>query len=122
MKHQIISDINKFKEEDIYSAMLYALYKLTQDSNYSVISELIYVLDKESFLNLCSVMGGCTITIPTIQQLTNLTKSLLLYQYINFDNMSFEEALKSLNLSSDEAKELLKSYEMVVNILNEYSK
>lgn len=122
MKPRILSDINKFKEEDIYSAMLYALYKLTKDPKYSVISELIYILNKDSFLNLCSIMGGCTITIPTIQELNNLTKSLLLYQYINIDKLSFEEALKSLNISSTEAKELIKSYETIVEVLNEYSR
>ena len=122
MKPRILSDINKFKEEDIYSAMLYALYKLTKDPKYSVISELIYILNKDSFLNLCSIMGGCTITIPTIQELNNLTKSLLLYQYINIDKLSFEEALKSLNVSSTEAKELVKSYETIVEVLNEYSR
>lgn len=116
MKQQIISDINKFKEEDIYSAMLYALYKLSNNKTYSTLSELIYILDKDNFLNLCSVLGGCTITIPTIEQLSNLTRSLLVYQYITVENKTFREACSLAGVTKED-KEVIKIYKMIVEIL-----
>lgn len=115
MKQQIISDINKFKEEDIYSAMLYALYKLSNDKTYSTLSELIYILDKDNFLKLCSVLGGCTITIPTLEQLGNLTRALLVYQY-TMENKSFIEACNLAGVENED-KEVVKLYKTIVEIL-----
>ena len=116
MKQQIISDINKFKEEDIYSAMLYALYKLSNNKTYSTLSELIYILDKDNFLNLCSVLGGCTITIPTLEQLGNLTRALLVYQYTTVNNMPFIEACNLAGVENED-KEVVKLYKTIVEIL-----
>ena len=115
MKQQIISDVNKFKEEDIYSAMLYALYKMTADKTYSTISELIYILDKDNFFKLCSVLGGCTITIPTMEQLSYLTRALLVYQYTTVNNKSFSDACKLAGVGED--KEVVKVYKTIVEIL-----
>ena len=45
---QLTRDVSKLKEDDVINVLLYAIYKLTNDPEYSAISELAYVLDKDS--------------------------------------------------------------------------
>jgi hypothetical protein len=47
--------------------------------DYMVLSELVYVLDKDNLLKLCEYFGGSTIKIPTIKELESIVYSLLLY-------------------------------------------
>lgn len=72
-------EILSVKELDIYSLILFALFKLRDIPDYLVLSELVYILDKDSLLKLCEYFGGTTIHIPTIDELESLLYSLLLY-------------------------------------------
>ena len=49
---QLTRDVSKLKEDDVINVLLYAIYKLTNDPEYSAISELAYVLDKDSLYKL----------------------------------------------------------------------
>ena len=67
------------KETDIYSLMLFAMFKLRDIPEYSSLSELVYILDKDSLLKLCEYFGGTTIKIPTIEELETLLYALTIY-------------------------------------------
>ena len=62
----INSNLNTLKERDVYSLLLFCLYKLSDIPEYSSLSELVYVMDKKNFLNFCEYFGGQTIKVPTI--------------------------------------------------------
>ena len=96
----IKSELNNLKDSDIYSLILFILFKLKDKAEYSTLSELIYILDKESLLKLCEYFGGLTITIPKIDDLENIVYALLLYTYVNIDNLSIEESIKLLSKKS----------------------
>ena len=83
----IKQNLDNLKSADIYSMILFALYKLIDIPEYSALSELAYVLDRKNLLNLCEYFGGITIKIPTIDELTELTDALLLYQYVKIDKL-----------------------------------
>ena len=85
----INKELNNLKSTNIYSLMLFAMYKLINIPEYSTLSELVYILNKDDFLNLCEYFGGTTIKIPTIHELKSLTYALLLYQYVNIDNIEY---------------------------------
>ena len=72
-------ELNNLKSQDIYSLILFALYKLREIPEYSTLSELAYIVDKENLLKLCEYFGGTTIHIPTIDELESILYSLLLY-------------------------------------------
>mgnify|MGYP000391591427 CR=1 FL=1 len=74
---QLTRDVSKLKEDDVINVLLYAIYKLTNDPEYSAISELAYVLDKDSLYKLCATFGGATIKIPPLSLFKNITKALL---------------------------------------------
>lgn len=117
----IKQELNKLKEIDVYSMMLFALYKMKDMEEYSVLSELAYVIDKQNLLNLCEYFGGLTIRIPTIDELESLLNSMMIYQYVEIDGMSYDDAVKSIGFDSSELRSIKKNYLKLCKILNNYS-
>ena len=93
----INTKLNNLKESDMWNFILFTLFKLRELPEYSAISELAYVLDKQNLINLCEYFGGLTLTIPTIDDLELTIQALLVYQYVECDHMSFEQAIQKLN-------------------------
>lgn len=118
---RVKEDLAKLNEVDSYSLILFVLYKLREVPEYSAISELAYVLDKSNLLKLCEYFGGLTIKIPTIEELEEIVHSLLLYQYVNIDNMSFEEALKLLGKRTTDIRIVKRNYNRIKEVLEQYT-
>ncbi len=119
-KNNIVAALNDLKRTDIYSAILFILYKLHDIPEYSSLSELAYILDKKSFIALLDFYGGTTIRIPTKQELTVILDTLLVYQYVTLENMTFEEALKQLNKTEYQVKDIKATYAKVAEVLQNY--
>ena len=51
----IKQELNKLKEMDVWSLMLFVLYNYQNIPEYSSISELAYILDKKNLLKLCRI-------------------------------------------------------------------
>lgn len=117
----IKNTLENLKQQDIYSLLLFAVYKLMDTNEYSSLSELVYVVDKPNLLNLCEYFGGQTIKIPTIDQLEELVYALLLYQYVHIDRMDYEEAIKLIGHESKELRGVKKSYRKLCEVLDKYS-
>ena len=117
----IKSELNNLKDSDIYSLILFILFKLKDKAEYSTLSELIYILDKESLLKLCEYFGGLTITIPKIDDLENIVYALLLYTYVNIDNLSIEESIKLLSKKSSNLDIIKSIYYDIENIMINYN-
>lgn len=113
----IKQNLEKLKEDDLYSLALFSLYKMTQVPEYSSISELAYVLDKDNLLNLCEYFGGQTLRIPTIDELENLLYAILIAQRVKVEGMSYDEALEK---SGKKDKDIKKYYLGLQEVLNNY--
>lgn len=109
-----------FKDVDIWSLMLFTLYKIKDLPEYSSISELAYILDKDNMLKLCEYFGGLTIKIPTIDELEEIVYALVLYQYVNIDGMEYDEAVKLLGEKSSNLRNIKSGYLKVCEVLNNY--
>ena len=118
---KIKTEIEKLKSIDIYSFMLFALYKIKDIPEYSALSELSYVLDKENLLKLCEYFGGVTIKIPTIEELESIVYALVLYQYVDIDKIPFEKAIKIITDSTENVKSAKLAYVQIKEILSNYS-
>jgi len=105
----------------VYSLMLFTLFKLSDIPEYASLSRMAYLLDKDSLLSLCEYFGGMTLKIPTIEELESIVYSLVLYQYVNIDNMEYEDAVKLLGCESSELRKVKSNYTKIVNILDKYS-
>ena len=117
----IKDELNSLKEVDVYSMLLFVLYKMKDIDEYSLLSELAYVLDKQNLLNLCEYFGGMTIKIPTIDELESILNSMLLYQYIEFDGMTYDDAVSKIGFDSCDLRKVKKDYLKLMKILNSYS-
>lgn len=118
---RIKNEVLNLKETDVYSLILFALYKLMDVPEYSAVSELAYVLDKENLLNLCEFFGGTTIKIPTISELEDMMQALLLYQYVNIDGMEYDKAIELLGNKSSELRSVKRNYNNMCEVLDKYN-
>ena len=117
----IATNLNNLKERDVYSLLLFCLYKLSDIPEYSSLSELVYVMDKNNFLNFCEYFGGQTIKVPTIEELDALMYSLLLYQYVKIDKIPYEKAMTLIGHESKELRAVKKNYRKLCEVLQKYS-
>ena len=113
--------LDDLKMTDTFSLILFILYKLKDIPEYSTISELAYILDKDSLLSLCEYFGGLTIRIPTVDELESIINSLLMYQYINLDGYSYDEAISKIGFDSFQLRKIKKDYTSICTILEKYS-
>lgn len=117
----IRNNIENLKQTDFYSLLLFSLFKMTEVPEYSSLSQLAYVLDKDNLLNLCEYFGGQTITIPTTKELESLVYSLLLYQYVKIDKMDYEEAVELIGHESCELRQVKKRYHALCKVMDKYT-
>lgn len=112
--------LNELKLTDIYSMLLFALFKLKDDEKYSTLSELCYVIDNESFINLLQYFGGKTVTFPTIKEFKDLVDALCLYELVNIDQIDYSRALKDLEIDTKRMEQLSAIYNKICDILKKY--
>lgn len=118
---QVRTALDQLDKDDIYSLMLFALYKLRDMPEYLALSELCYVLDSDNLPKFLSFFGGMTLQVPTLKDMRLVLAALKIYQYVNIEHGEFEEALTASvtdEMSVDEVKdtyvkicEVMKNYE-----------
>lgn len=117
----INNNLNNLKESDIWSFILFALFKMREIPEYTSLSELIYILDKPNLLKLCEYFGGQTISIPTIEEIELMIYGLLLYELIEVEKLSYEEANNKLPTTiAASSKKIRHCYLKIKNILANY--
>ena len=121
IKNNIAKSLNNLKEKDVYSLILFALYKLKDKSEYSVLSELVYVLDVDKLFEFLSLFGGMTITIPTADELEYVIQALKIYDAVNFKDVPLKIAIKEIATDEGSYKELEKIYIDISEVLSNYS-
>lgn len=117
---KIKKDITTLKNVDVYSLMLFVLFKIKDVPEYATLSELAYILDKENLLKLFEYFGGITIKIPTIEELEDLVYAMVLYQYVNIDGMEYNEAIRTIGHSSDELRKVKSNYVKICDVLDKF--
>lgn len=114
-------NVSLLKEDDVFSMALFTLYSLKNDEKYSSLSELAYLLDKKSLLNLLEYYGGQTITIPTSKDLEQVVSALSMHLKVHGEGMSEDEAVESLGVPRNQRDAILATYSRVENVLRTYA-
>lgn len=96
MRKETRQKLDSLEMTDVYSLMLFAIYKMKDIPEYSTLSELAYVLDKESLFNFLEYYGGTTVRVPTLEEFNQIIRGLLLYQAVNLEGVEFNKAFKNL--------------------------
>jgi len=122
MMNKIKPNLDSLQLSDVYSLMLFILYKTKDIPDYATLSELCYLLDGANLTRLLAYFAGKTVTFPTEEELTILTNALLLYQYININRQSYTDAVSKLNdLTAKQKEEVTALYVQIIDIVNNYN-
>ena len=119
-KNNILDSLNVLSQTDVYSLILFALWKIKEIPEYSTLSELSYVLDNNSLLRFLDYYGGTTIKIPTREEFNIVMNALCLYQQVDIEGLDFKEALDNLNCDST-LKETKEAYSKIKDLLIKYN-
>jgi len=122
MKTSIKASLNSLHLSDIYTLMLFAMYKIKEIPDYAVLSELCYLLDGGNLTRLLTYFAGRTITFPSADDFTVMSNALLLYQYVNIDGESLANAQTKLNVESKKLRDrITELYLQLLPIMKEYN-
>lgn len=116
----IRNELNHLKDKDLYSLVLFALYKMIPIPEYSSLSQLIYVLDKTNFLNLCEYFGGQTIKIPTIEEIESLMCALRIFEKEKLQHIPYEKAIEEFQGSGRDLKRIKEQYKQLTKVIDIY--
>lgn len=122
MKNSIKKSLDTLHLSDIYSLMLFILFKIQEIPEYAVASELCYLLDGANMTRLLTYFAGKTVTFPTEEEMTRVTNALLMYQYINIDGDTFTAAQNKLEkLTNKEKERVTELYVQILPIMKQYN-
>ena len=122
MRNSIKQNLNNLHLSDIYSLMLFVMYKLQDVPDYAVLSELCYLLDGANLTRLLTYFAGKTLQIPTQEEFANMSKAMLMYQYINLDGNSLTDAQAKLTDVTPKQKEkITELYLKIIPVMQEYN-
>lgn len=121
-KTSIKENLDTLHLSDVYSLMLFALYKVQEIPDYAILSELCYLLDGSNLNRLFTYFAGQTVTFPTREEMSILTNALLLYQYVQLDGLPYPEAEAKLEgLKASERKKVLDLYVKLLPVMANYN-
>jgi len=122
MKTSIKTNLNNLHLSDIYSLILFIVYKLQDIPDYAVLSELCYLLDGSNLTRLLTYFAGKTITFPTEDEMATMANALLLYQYINIDGMTLVDAQAKLEeVTPKQMDKITDLYLKILPIMRQYN-
>ena len=122
MKPSIKQNLNNLHLSDIYSLMLFVLFKVQEIPEYAVTSELCYLLDGANMTRLLTYFAGKTVTFPTETEMAIVTNALLMYRYINVDGETFTSAQNKLgDLTKKEKDKVTELYVQMLPIMKQYN-
>ena len=87
------------------------MYKLQDVPDYAALSELCYLLDGSNLTRLL-----------TYEEFANMSKAMLMYQYINIDGHTLVEAQSRLeNVTAKQKDEITELYLKILPIMRQYN-
>lgn len=113
-------DLDKLSQPEVYSLICESLYSLKENPKYSIISELAFILDKNSFMKFVKYFGGMTITIPTMEEFKETISLLLLYQAVEVDKLSWRKALEVAGFSLEQSRSVQRKLAILKKSINSY--
>lgn len=117
---KITQMIRQLKKDDIYSLMLFTLYKLRDIPDYLTLSELSYILSDDNIARFLSYFGGMTLRIPTSKDMRLITKALLVYEFVNIEEQDFGKALLEVSDEEFSKDEIKNAYLKVMEVMDNY--
>jgi hypothetical protein len=113
-------NFDELNRQDIYSVASALLYLLKDNPKYKSISELFYLTDYDSFIRLIKYFGGQEIRIPTFEELDEVLRMLLVYQYSEVEGLPWKEVLDKSGIPEEESLSTRSKLIVLKKFLGEY--
>ena len=98
------------------------MYKLQDVPDYAALSELCYLLDGANLTRLLTYFAGKTLQVPTAEEFANMSKALLLYQYVNIDGHTLVEAQNRLeDVTPKQRDQITELYLKILPVMKQYN-
>ncbi len=106
---------------DVYSLLLFVMYKIKDIPDYATLSELCYLADSRSLTRIMTYYAGKTITFPTAHELKIMTDALLVYNDVNLSGREFADAMNDLkDLKERDKREITELYLQIIEVMKDY--
>lgn len=92
----------ELSDEDSYSLLFLLMSRISGDNIYSSLSELSYILDRESFMNFITYYGGTTIKVPTADEFHKASRVLVLYNSYTVKGIPWDKSVSIAGYSPEE--------------------
>ena len=119
-KVKVRQALDTLSKTDTYSLMMFTLYKLKDDPKCASLCELSYILDNENLIKLLSYYGGMTIRIPTLREMRLVLQALLIYEYVNLNGGSYDDAIRSMDKTEFTPNEIKETYQAILDVTANY--
>lgn len=96
--------LDELIKDDTYSVLGILLYATSGNPRYSLLNELVYLMDNRSFVNFLKYFEGQTIQVPTLAETQDALRFLLYFQYKEVEGLSAHEALDKAGIPRSKAK------------------
>lgn len=114
--------VGSMTSADVYSALLSFLYDLKDIPEYTLLSELCYLIkDVDSFLNVITYFSGQTVKFPTEQELSEAIQVLKLYQFHEIEGRPWKDAIKLAGFDTCSGKLAKNKLEKLKKTINKYN-
>lgn len=117
---KVTAALNSMNKNDIYSMMLFTLYKMKDLPDCLTLSELCYILDGENITKFLRYFGGMTITVPRLEDLRLILQGLYLYQYVDVEGGDFKDGLKAVCQDEFDPDAVKEVYSKIIEVMSEY--
>lgn len=120
-KNNIRDSLENFRVVDVYSFILFALYKMSDLPEYATLSELVYTMDRKSLFNFLECFGGTTIRVPTTRELKLVVNALLVYKLVNIEGKDLNVVIRTLDTQGFQISDILNVYKDISELLKDYT-
>lgn len=119
-KSNIIKALEELDKKDIYSLILFTLYRLKETPEYSTLSELVYVLDNENFIKFLNYFGGQTIKVPTVRELSDVLDALIVYEQQQHSDNPLPEIMSEIGIDNKNRDAVVKCLQVISELMEKY--
>ena len=109
------------EDEDTYALICNFLYDIKDIPEYATISELCYLLDKNSFKNIVRYFGGRSFTVPTKKEIAEAIQVIKLYNFYEIEKRPWKDAVLLAGFSSSSGKMAKNKLEKLKATMKKYN-
>lgn len=86
--------LEALERKDVYSLLLFALYRLRNVPEYATLSELAFVLNHDDLPRFLKVFAGATLKVPSMKDLETAMAGLLTVQAADVEGKPLATAIR----------------------------